>query len=901
MGQAQLAWVEAQVVQAESHGRSHGSEFWRQRPSRHEEAVRRGELGGEGSQQHALGWLRVVGVIDDERHRVVERGQVREHDIGQLGARPAGWRRRTGEPLDHAGPQRRTARCGDGGRVLAGSAATSSASSKVLPAPMPASSRTTLAPAARATRARRGRWCSGSRSTGWSLAVTDGAVASGRRPGVASRLPAPIFRPRAPHAPTTTRFDRDASMSTSAARVDPPPAGSAGPTQSQGALGGDRQRLVLASALMLFVELALIRWTGANVVYLSYFSNFVLLGSFLGIGLGFLRGSRGRDLFWLAPVALAGLVAFVFVFPVTIERGGSDIIYFGSSETAGLPTWLVLPIIFLAVALVLGLIAQRVARIFARFAPLEAYRLDIAGSIAGIVAFTLLSFLRAPPVAWGVVAALVFWLLSDRRVHVASGIALVALVAMLGWESLSPASSWSPYYEVTVEERGPDDYFVDVNGIPHQRIESTERRREFEPIYFEPYERAGDNPLREVLVVGAGNGSDVAIALEAGAQHVDAVEIDPRLAELGEQLHPDRPYDDPRVDLHIDDGRAFLERTETQYDLILFALPDSLTLVSGQSSLRLESYLFTTGAMASAREHLAPGGTFAMYNFYREAWLVDRLASTLAEVYGHDPCVETVQERNGLALLSIGLEAGTVDCPAPYTPLSVAPPAPVTDDYPFLYLRSRGLPGFYLGVIGLILVASLGLVRAVGGPLRGMRPYADLFAMGVAFLLLETKSVVQFALLFGTTWVVNALVFTGVLLAVYLAVELARRVRLPDRRVLYGLLLASLALAFVVPSSFLLSLPGPARFVVAVAVAFAPIFVANLVFAERFADTAASTTAFGANLLGAMVGGLLEYLSLITGYRVLLLVVALAYAAAFVLDPRSGRAGTGAGSRARVT
>jgi hypothetical protein len=177
----------------------------------------------------------------------------------------------------------------------------------------------------------------------------------------------------------------------------------------------------------------------------------------------------------------------------------------------------------------------------------------------------------------------------------------------------------------------------------------------------------------------------------------------------------------------------------------------------------------------------------------------------------------------------------------------------------------------------------------------------ELFAMGVAFLLLETKSVVQFALLFGTTWVVNALVFTGVLLAVYLAVELARRVRLPDRRVLYGLLLASLALAFVVPSSFLLSLPGPVRFVVAVAVAFAPIFVANLVFAERFADTAASTTAFGANLLGAMVGGLLEYLSLITGYRALLLVVALAYAAAFVLDPRSGRAGTGAGSRARVT
>ena len=46
------------------------------------------------------------------------------------------------------------------------------------------------------------------------------------------------------------------------------------------------RRLVLGSALMLFLELALIRWLGSNIVHLSYFSNFVLLGSFLGIGLG---------------------------------------------------------------------------------------------------------------------------------------------------------------------------------------------------------------------------------------------------------------------------------------------------------------------------------------------------------------------------------------------------------------------------------------------------------------------------------------------------------------------------------------------------------------------------------------------------------------------------------------
>jgi hypothetical protein len=78
-----------------------------------------------------------------------------------------------------------------------------------------------------------------------------------------------------------------------------------------------------------------------------------------------------------------------------------------------------------------------------------------------------------------------------------------------------------------------------------------------------------------------------------------------------------------------------------------------------------------------------------------------------------------------------------------------------------------------------ILLASLVAVRALGGPFGEMRPYADLFFMGAAFLLLETKNVATFALLFGTTWFVNALVFGGVLIIVLAAVETTRRVRTP--------------------------------------------------------------------------------------------------------------------------
>jgi SAM-dependent methyltransferase len=650
-------------------------------------------------------------------------------------------------------------------------------------------------------------------------------------------------------------------------------------------------RLVLLSALMLFVELALIRWTGSNVVYLSYFSNFVLLGSFLGIGIGFLRSRASTDLFRYAPVALAIFVGLVLIFRVQIDRSGSDLIFFGSFGLTGLPAWITLPFIFSAVAVVMAMIAEGVARTFLQFAPLEAYRWDITGSILGIVGFSALSFAWAPPVAWGAVVTALFALLFRPRLRLLQIVALAGLVLLLGRESLVPAWSWSPYYKITAvqDPEHPGQTDIQVNGIPHQVAASVADRRLGQPAYFVPYERVPDLNLDDVLVIGSGAGNDVAIALEEGARHVDAVEIDPRIQQIGVQSHPDHPYDDPRVTVHIDDGRAYLERTNARYDLILFALPDSLTLVSGQASLRLESYLFTLQAMEEARDHLKPGGAFAMYNYYRETWLVDRLAGTLERAYGHAPCVDTVGEAGRLVALTVARDDQMVDCPAASAWTTSDPHAaasPSTDDYPFLYLRERSLPDIYLVSLGLILVASLLLVRGASGPFRPMGRYLDLFFMGAAFLLLETKSVVQFALLFGTTWFVNALVFAGVLVSVLAAIEVARRWRPAEPAWLYLVLLAALVVAYLVPVDGLLQLEFVPRFTAAVVIWFTPIFVANLVFAERFRNVEASHVAFGANLLGAMVGGVVEYAALITGYQALLPLVAVLYGAAFVAGRR---------------
>ena len=184
-----------------------------------------------------------------------------------------------------------------------------------------------------------------------------------------------------------------------------------------------------------------------------------------------------------------------------------------------------------------------------------------------------------------------------------------------------------------------------------------------------------------------------------------------------------------------------------------------------------------------------------MYNFYRENWLIDRLAGTAATAFGHAPCVDAFARHQ--AVVTVALRGSNQACAGTYRP-TTAVVAPATDNAPFLYFRGGGIPQLYLWTLAGILLLSLLLVRAVGGPIRRMAPYADLFFMGAAFLLLETKNVATFALLFGTTWLVNALVFAGVLLVVLAAVETTRRVRTPPLPVVFGGILASLALAWAV-------------------------------------------------------------------------------------------------------
>jgi SAM-dependent methyltransferase len=663
------------------------------------------------------------------------------------------------------------------------------------------------------------------------------------------------------------------------------------------ALARPSVRLLLTSATLLFVELLLIRRIPSNVIYVGFFNNFVLMASFLGIGCGILlgrTGERGRPA--LFPLLFFALVAVVYSGQLNARMPTMDEVFIGSTnrDLVEVNVFVLVPVIVLVTA-VMASLAVPLGPLLKSMPPLRAYGIDIAGSLVGITLFVALAGLRTPPLAWFIVVAVLAGLLSlglgvDR--HSLVGTVALAGVIFLGVVDARQGDLWSSYYRVKLGLIGEIEN-VSVNGIPHQTLWPVDSDLK-EPAYDQIYKWFPGRHFERVLVVGAGTGTDTAVALKNGAGHVDAVEIDPLMLEIGVDRHPNRPYDDPRVRRIVNDARAFLRTTDEKYDLIVFAQTDSLTLVGTTANLRLESFLFTQQAFESARDHLAPGGVFVLYNWYRETWLVERYESMLAQTFGSTPIARSYARWNSnLAVLADGPGIVALRGAAPpgdridRVDISRAPRAS-TDDWPFPYLQVPVIPDRYLAALAtmmLFAVACISVCMArAGGTASRFSPH--FFALGVAFLLLETRSLVTFGLLFGTTWIVNALVFFAILASVLAAVGLNARFRFKDPRRLYAALLGSLLIGYLLPPASLLIEPVWLRYGIAAVLTFSPVFFANLVFTRSFADTRTADTAFASNLLGAMFGGIVEWSALVIGYQGLLPIVAVCYIAAYVLASR---------------
>jgi predicted membrane-bound spermidine synthase len=655
--------------------------------------------------------------------------------------------------------------------------------------------------------------------------------------------------------------------------------------------------LFLASFLVLFLETAIIRWMPAYVRLLAYFSNFILLASFLGIGIGCLLATRRRNLIAWFPLIQFLVIGAVDRLRLEVALPSTSTIYFSSGTAAPVvpvESTLLLPLLFTSVAALFVTVAHRMGEELTRHAPLRAYVINLLGSLAGVAAFAIVSWLQLPPLVWfGIAAAAALPFVVDlRSVYVLDvrlplalvNVALLAVSLVIVYR-MQGGSLWSPYYRITVfQDR--DDTVVEVNHIFHQSMAPVVHKEYF---YQWPYAVFGDT-FDNVLILGAGTGTDVAAALQHGAKHVDAVDIDPVILRLGAERHPDRPYRDPRVTIVNDDARHYLRTTTKRYDLIVFALIDSLTVQSSFSGVRLESYMFTRESFEAVRDHLSPDGVMAVYNYFREKWLVDRLANTIAGVFGREPLAHVHQDRAYLGVILAGPRVARLETPPPL-PVDVAAygqphsPSPArrlvrdasvvvaTDDWPFLYMRAPELPRHYLAALALVLTISAIAVWLARDAAGGARWSWHFFFLGAGFMLLETKSIVQFALLWGSTWSSASLAIASVLAMALASALVASRIDIRRRWIVVAALVALVGLNYLVPVGRVTFESRALESLFYGALVFSPVFCAGLLFSSSFKESSSTATDFGANLLGAIVGGVGEYLSLVAGYRFLLLLV----------------------------
>jgi SAM-dependent methyltransferase len=715
-----------------------------------------------------------------------------------------------------------------------------------------------------------------------------------------------------------------------------------------------QRELFLVSFLILFFELAAIRWFAGTVVFLTFFTNVVLLACFLGMSVGLLAARRTQN-FMRAALPVAVLTFALAVLTNVIYAEGSDavtvsignqqglprVIYFGTEYRPLdpsrwlIPMWAVAGAFFGLIALTFVGLGQVMGRAFEAIPDrVRAYSVDVAGSLTGIALFALASWLELPPTAWFVpiVALLVYFAGWRSPLQLVAAAGLYAFVAV-GSHLLTTQGQqvfWSPYYKVAYE---PGVQTISTNDIGHQQMLAVAQRG---PAYFLPHllnRDAGGAPFEDVMIIGAGSGNDLAAALRFGAKHVDAVEIDPRIQALGRRLHPEQPYSDARVSPHLDDGRSFARRTGAKYDLAVYALVDSLVLHSGYSSLRLENFLFTREAFEDVKRTLKPDGVFAMYNYYRHSFVIGRLGQLAEETFGTKPIVISLpyKERiasgddfnQGFTLLLAGADSKRLQAirerfekdenfwinvvPALSEPrngfaksappgewLRVAPsrlivahtPLAPQDDWPQLYLREREIPWTPIGQ-GMLTMALIALaILFVFAPARLALPNWQMFFLGAGFMLLETKGVVHMALLFGSTWTVNSVVFFAILVMILAANLYVARFKPSRLAAFYALLVAGLLVNALVPMSAFLSLAPFWRTVASSLVVFVPVFFAGVIFASVFRASREPDRDFGWNVAGIIVGGLSESLSLIIGFNYLLLVAAGYYLLSALLRPR---------------
>lgn len=677
--------------------------------------------------------------------------------------------------------------------------------------------------------------------------------------------------------------------------------------------------IALAAGAGLYLELVFIRFHASCFQLFAFFKNFSLLSCFLGLGIGYALGAKRSP---LTPLVLPLLAAQAIFLHALRYTGVEQLLHNPVAEHLALglkqsQDWVhagtaygFLLFVFSLNALTFIPLGHVASRMMSRSPRLVAYGWNLVGSLAGILVFYGLSMVWSPPAVWLALGALA--LAPFVRSHL--GPALVSGVVMVAFVGTGLRTGqydlYSPYQVLSLRHGRDPSPEVLVNHVYFQKVFKLDDPRTLDgwarvaaAYYNLPY-RVKPAP-QDVLVVGAGTGNDVAAAVRNGAGRVDAVEIDPAILKMGRMLHPEAPYQDPKVTAIVDDARSHIRHTSRQYDLIVFGLLDSHTLLSGMSGVRLDSYVYTVESFREARARLKEGGviclTFAVIGpeLGRKLYLMLKTAFD-----GREPWVIGTSYDGGNAFI-IGDQMDPAAAAKAITlPEAMVDVTPIvagndfvadesTDDWPFFYMPVRSYPVSYAIMVGALLAVALLFVRSLMPWGRGGFS-APCFFLGAGFMLLETKAITELALFYGSTWVVVGVVIAAILVMAFLANLLLIRVGTVNPTLVYGLLLLSLGARLGLDAVGIGAGAGGAAWVARLAMTAAltlPLFFAGLAFSMELTKASSVGVALGSNLLGAMLGGCLEYNSMYFGYRSLYVLALVLYALAFVSSLRRTTSG----------
>jgi spermidine synthase len=645
--------------------------------------------------------------------------------------------------------------------------------------------------------------------------------------------------------------------------------------------------ILSSAALSLFLELALIRWQGTVLEFLAFYKNFSLLACFAGLGLGYALANRSR----IPLLIVLPLLCWQFVL-MMITRSVPQLfraIPFREELSmgiapAGLPQTIILfvllTVIFLITALTFIPVGQLCGRLMERSTKLRAYGLNLAGSLVGVLLMLVAGFLWTPPLVWFAICFLALLAFHVRRpVSLFAGIvsAVIATIT-LAWWPVDPLWNrvYSPYQLL---ELGTNDdtglTLIRAAGYYYQRIHDfsspslTPERRHIRDYYDLPYKM---HPvLSHVAVVGAGTGNDVAAALRGGAESVDAIEIDPAILMAGQKNHPEKPYLNPRTHAIVNDARSFLRNTRQRYDLIVYGLLDSHTLLSQGSSVRLDSFVYTVEGLREARSRLEHDGVISLAFAVLSDGLGRKIYLMLQEVFDGRPpvCVRAVYDGAVIFLESndpsstfssqFVTDSGFTDVSARYANPALRADIS-TDDWPFFYMPQRIYPASYVALVLQILFLSV----LLGWNFFGETPqfsHLSFFFLGAGFMLIETKGITEMGLTFGNTWQVIGVVIAGILTMAFLGNCVVAWFKITRPVLPYLLLWAAVAIGWYVARSGGFGSTPVGRIETAI-VLTCPLLFSGVVFSTLLSGKGNVSGMMAMNLLGAICGGLLEYNSM---------------------------------------